>query len=201
MQQVQSYNMMLCISCSIYSLEKNRKPTKNVFMLPVGWHIADELSVGPSVRLKTLTFEITFAILKIATWYFACMCITFWEVKGQGQRSNFAILKTVTWYLAFMHIWWSWTFWVVKGEVQGHPSRSNAKYMASVRPKTLTLVITFLILKIATWYLACMCISWSCTFWVVKGQDHSSRSKVKYMGGHSVSQTHLVFLQLLVYIY
>ena len=51
----------------------------------------------------------------------------------------------------------------------------------SVRPKTLTLAITFAILKIATWYWVCMCISWSCTFWVVKvqGQGHPSRSKVK----------------------
>ena len=51
--------------------------------------------------------------------------------------------------------------------------------VVSRRPKTLTLAITFAILKIATWYLACMCISWSCTFWVVKGQGHPSRSKVK----------------------
>jgi hypothetical protein len=34
----------------------------------------------------------------------------------------------------------------------------------SVCPKTLTLVITFALLNIATSYLACMCISWSLTF-------------------------------------
>ena len=45
--------------------------------------------------------------------------------------------------------------------------------------QTLTFAITFAILKIATWYLACMCFSWSCTFWVMKGQGHPSRSKVK----------------------
>ena len=39
----------------------------NVFMPPVGWHIAVELSVRLSVRPKTLTLVITFAILKIAT--------------------------------------------------------------------------------------------------------------------------------------
>ena len=31
-------------------------------------------------------------------------------------------------------------------------------------------------------HLACMSISWSCTFWVVKGQGHPTRSNVKYMG-------------------
>ncbi len=38
-----------------------------------------------------------------------------------------------------------------------------------------------------------MCISWSCTFWVVKGQGHSSRSKVKKrcIRGHCVSDKHI----------
>ena len=45
--------------------------------------------------------------------------------------------------------------------------------------QTFTFTITYAILKIATWYLACMCISWSCTFWAMKGQGHPSRSKVK----------------------
>ncbi|KAH3789677.1 hypothetical protein DPMN_167863 [Dreissena polymorpha] len=52
-----------------------------IFMPPVGWHIAVELSVSmsvsisvcPSVKKKTLTLAITFAILKIATLYLACM--------------------------------------------------------------------------------------------------------------------------------
>jgi len=71
-------------------------------------------------------------------------------------------------------------------------------FCLSFCPKTLTLVITFAILKIATWYLACMCISWSFTFWVVKGQGHPSRSKVKYIAskrrrrGHSVSHKHIL---------
>ena len=58
------------------------------------------------------------------------------------------------------------------------------------------MVITFAILIIATWYLACMCISWSCTFWVVKGQcqGHPSRSKVKYMWSKS-----LILCKLLQY--
>jgi len=37
----------------------------------------------------------------------------------------------------------------------------------------------FAISKIVTWYVACMCISWSCTFWVVKGQGHPSRLRSK----------------------
>ena len=50
--------------------------------------------------------------------------------------------------------------------------------------QTFTFTITYAILKIATWYLACMCFSWSCTFWVVKGQgqSHPSRLKVKVKG-------------------
>jgi len=148
-----------------------------------------------SVRPKTLTLAITFSIFKIATWYFACMCIS-----------------------------WSCTFWVVKGEGQGHPSRSNVKDMVSVRPSEnfnighhffniedsnlifgmhvylMELHIlegersrsrssfkvkgqgqrsNFAISKIVTWYVACMCISWSCTFWVVKGQGHPSRLRSK----------------------
>jgi len=77
---------------------------------------------------------------------------------------------------------------VMKGQVILQGQRSNI----SIK------IITYAILKIATWYLACMCISWSCTFWVVKGQGHPSRSKVKYMDQncskgdivHCVSQTH-----------
>ncbi len=52
-------------------------------------------------------------------------------------------------------------------------------------------------MKIATSYLACMCISWSCTFWVVKGQGHPSRLKVnknqskRRRRGHSVSDKHI----------
>ena len=38
-----------------------------IVMLPVGWHITVELSVCLCVRPKTLTFPITYAILKIAT--------------------------------------------------------------------------------------------------------------------------------------
>ena len=127
------------------------------------------LSVCCPKLKEILKFVITFAILKIATWYLACMCIS-----------------------------WSCTFWVVKG--QGYPSRSKVFVFMSPSlywgtycfcpvclfvglfvcwfAQTLTLAITFAILKIATWYLAYMCISWSCTFWVVKGQGHPSRWKV-----------------------
>ena len=66
--------------------------------------------------------------------------------------------------------------WHIAIEVSVRPS-----VCLSVLLKTsVTLALRFAILKIATWYLACMCISWSCTFWVVKGQGHyPSRSKVK----------------------
>ncbi len=49
----------------------------------------------------------------------------------------------------------------------------------SIWPKSY-MAITFSILNIATWYLAFMCISWSCTFWVVngQGQGHPSSSNV-----------------------
>ena len=49
---------------------------------------------------------------------------------------------------------------------------------------TLTLIITFQPVQIETSYLACICISYSHTFWGVtyKGQGHPSRSKVKYIG-------------------
>jgi len=61
----------------------------------------------------------------------------------------------------------------------------------------LSLVITFAILNIATSFLACMCISWSCTFWVVKGQGHPSRSKIwvkiAQKGALCFWQTHLLF--------
>jgi hypothetical protein len=40
--------------------------------------------------------------------------------------------------------------------------------------RKLTLVITFSLLTIAIWYLACMCISWGWTFWVVKGEGQMS---------------------------
>jgi len=83
-----------------------RKISPLLFMLPVGWPISVELSVSQSVcqsvRPKTL-MAITFLILNIATWYLAYMCIS-----------------------------WSCTFSVVKGEGEGHPSRSNVKYKASV---------------------------------------------------------------------
>ena len=66
------------------------------------------------------------------------------------------------------------------------------------------MVITFVILIIADWYLACMCISCSCTFWVVKGQrqGHPSRSKVKYMGqnrskGDTVFHKRILFYSVL----
>ena len=36
--------------------------------------------------------------------------------------------------LACMCILWSCTYWVVKSEGQGNPSRLNVKYIASVRP-------------------------------------------------------------------
>ena len=70
---------------------------------------------------------------------------------------------------------------------------------------TLTLAITFEPLQIETWYLACICISSGCTFWgvICQGQDHPSRSKVKYIGqkvhfhfGHSIwsnRDRHLIF--------
>ncbi len=57
-------------------------------------------------------------------------------------------------------------------------------------------ILTYEILNIATWYLACTCILWSCTFWVVKGQGHPLRSKVKQKSkrrnrGHCVSDKHI----------
>ena len=49
---------------------------------------------------------------------------------------------------------------------------------------TLTLAITFKPLQIETWYLACICICSSHTFWgvICQGQCHPSMSKVKYIG-------------------
>jgi hypothetical protein len=78
--------------------------------------------------------------------------------------------------------------------LSGERSRSKSSFKVKGQGQRSNLAI----LKIATWYLACMCTSWSCTFWVVKGQGHPSMSKVKfkghiYKGGvQSVSQTHLV---------
>ncbi len=65
--------------------------------------------------------------------------------------------------------------------------------------QTLTLAITFEPVVIGTSYLACICISLTCTFSTknIEGQGHSSRSKVKFMvgaiGGHSVSQSRFDF--------
>jgi len=69
------------------------------------------------------------------------------------------------------------------------------------------MLITSMSLQIATWYLTCMCISWSCTFWVVKGQGHPSRSKVKYMGQnrskgdivYCVLQTHTLLCYVMAF--
>ena len=54
-------------------------------------------------------------------------------------------------------------------------SRSSFKVRGQIYvAKIAHFMNTFAILKIAIWYLACMCISWSCTFWVVKGEGHTS---------------------------
>ena len=76
-------------------------------------------------------------------------------------------------------------------------SRSYFKVKGQIEVKkcaSLTLTITFHLLQLVTWYLACNCISLRCTFsWVTchQGQGHSSWSNAP-TGGHSVSQTHLV---------
>jgi len=62
--------------------------------------------------------------------------------------------------------------------LSGERSRSKSSFKVKGQGQRSNLAI----LKIATWYLACMCTSWSCTFWVVKGQGHPSMSKVKFKG-------------------
>ena len=80
-------------------------------------------------------------------------------------------------------------------------SRSYFKVTGQIEVKkcaSLTLTITFHLLQLVTWYLACNCISLRCTFSLVtchQGQGHSSWSNAP-TGGHSVSQTHLVFIRI-----
>jgi len=67
-------------------------------MPPVGLHIEVELSVSQyvcqSVRpsgKKTSTLAITFALLKIETWYLACVCTSWSWTFLIGERSSFKV--------------------------------------------------------------------------------------------------------------
>ena len=172
----------------------------------------------------TLTLIITFYLLQIANSYLAYVFIslrrTFWWVTCQGQghtsRSNWRS-KTCNFNIGHNFspiadsnlIFGMWIHLTKTHNLMGDMSRSRSyfKVKGQVEVKkraTLTMAITFHLLQIATWYLACGFISLRRTIlWVTcQGQGHSSGSKVKLKlslvptGGHSVSQTHLVLFAI-----
>ena len=127
---------------------------------------------------------ITFHLLQIATWYLACVFISWrrslWWVtcQGQGHPSRSKVkLKVTTWYLAYICVTSTRTFWGVKCQGQGHPSRSKVN------------------LKVTTWFSAYMCVTSPCRFWWVKcqGQGHHSRSKVKLKVKTAIAHSNLIF--------
>ena len=88
----------------------------------------------------TLTKLINIQLLKIATWYLVYICVT----------SSHTFLR--------VKYQGQRSFFEVKGRIEGKKS------------VTLSSVITFHLLQIATLYLACVLISLRCTFWWVTCQ-------------------------------
>ena len=90
------------------------------------------------------------------------------------------LLQIATWYLAYTCVTSSRTFWGVKCQGQGPFFKVKGQIEGQKRA-TLTLVISFHLLQIATSYLAFVLISLRWSFWrlIFQGKGHPSRSKVK----------------------